>query len=105
MAKRKSKTAKRSGKVVRKGRGRPLGARDRKPRKIFNPRPKLVVLTKINTAFRAHQVEAIDAWREKQDPVPGRSEAIRLLVGHALVGLIPPERFHAMTLDDDAAAS
>jgi metal-responsive CopG/Arc/MetJ family transcriptional regulator len=39
---------------------------------------------RIPVMMSAEEVEAIDAWRRKQDDIPSRSEAIRRLVDASL---------------------
>ena len=48
--------------------------------------------TKIHLAVPKTWVDKIDEWRAKQRPIPNKSEAIRVLVEHALEAE-GPDRF------------
>ena len=93
---------KRPKKVVKrkKGRGRPLGATDKKPRKRDGRPVRVVGLVQSNVSWRRHQAAAIQKWAKQQGLKISISAATRRLVGKALAAsrVMSLAKFNAMVV-------
>ena len=65
------------------------------------PRPELYPVKKI-VGFDQAMIDDVERWRAKQRPIPNVSEAIRQLVGHALLSTKAGGR-RSVAASDDAS--
>jgi hypothetical protein len=69
--------------------------------RFFMPRPELYPVKKI-VGFDQAMIDDVERWRAKQRPIPNVSEAIRQLVGHALLSTKAGGR-RSVAASDDAS--